>query len=211
MHERISPAQKQDDCVRPDALRQSAVKPRAASLPFAALQRALLRPTARTLTPDIMRVVQRTHGNRVALRLAQQAGLRPAPGKSAGSIQRYHRLEDTRGEYGKDNYQEIYLVWTDKSIDKDVMWKVQISTGHGYRPNHKPQEVFAPDITASGNVKEFVEAIIADIETRIIDGNVADGNHEFATYAAGETINYRCRVINGSHQVFVGTFFSPAK
>ncbi|NMO17605.1 hypothetical protein HPC49_18315 [Pyxidicoccus fallax] len=88
-------------------------------------------------------------------------------------------------------------------------WQVRMSIGHGYRPNHLPREVFAPDLTRDGTMDNFADAILEDIsEMYLADALPAHGtNGERSVNVGGSSITYRYRVDPSENRFYIGTFF----
>ncbi|MBZ4416129.1 hypothetical protein [Myxococcus sp. RHSTA-1-4] len=110
----------------------------------------------------------------------------------------YWSLHSSGGE--GDGYWREYTLFE---------WQVRMSLGHGYRPNHLPREVFAPDLTRDGSMDEFADAILGDISEMYLAGTLpAHGtNGERSIMVGGSSVLYRYRVDPGTDRFYIGTFF----
>lgn len=88
-------------------------------------------------------------------------------------------------------------------------WQVRISVGHGYRPNHRPNEVFAPDLTRDGRMDDFANAILGDISDMYLAESLPDrgSSGERNVIVGGSSVAYRYRVDPANDRFYVGTFF----
>ena len=165
------------------------------------LQNAVEKPSAETLTPQIIRTLQRTHGNHFVQRLVDQSKTQSMLStQSADTIQRlpqhlmtkdeFERRKDeavTRKKLGRkrssSDYKDLYNAY-DKLIGKgryiaayDKLSEIQTKIG---RMNHKTywqpnmKTPFLQDVMASiKNESAWVQAMKEQQEAQIFEGEIS--------------------------------------